>query len=333
VKATTILAVLMFALPFPVMASGVIAFRFVVDGKLISCTSTVEFDLDGRAIVAESASRGFIVPAIFNKKPSEWPSDKTVQVKVSCGDYALNFPKLPPSWVSPGQWEVGIAYPPAWIERFGYLRAVEEGTWLSYLESECNSCDPGVFTTVSHPNPPASLIASLRREQPKSSGGRARDIAYALAVFDAEYQQNRDSLLDQLNVCLARPRESLEDDVCDGRVLDYVTNLYWRGDSTLLQPLLRLADSRKDVIHEIGRFYADLLDRRTETIVDGLSELVPEKQMVICQLAGEDEFSIDEPKLERVTERLRAIGNETAKQCLRVAEKAANDVPWRQPPT
>jgi len=329
VNAATILAMLMFALPHPALANGTVSFRFLVDGKPISCTSTVELRLDGRAIVAERTDGGFLVPAAFNKKPSEWPSDKTVQVKVICGEYVLNF-NLPPSWVSPGQWEVGIAYPPHWMERFGYLRAVEEGTWLSYLESECNGCDPGVFTTVSHPNPPASLIAGLRREQPSSSGERARDIAYALAVFDVEYQQNRDFLLDELNTCLARPKESPEDDVCDGTLLDYVTNLYWRGDVTLEQPLLQLADSRKDVIHEIGRFYADLLDRHTATTVDGLSRLAQDKQRLICQLAGEDEYSLDEPKFKRVTQHLHAIGDETANQCLQVAETAANDVPWRQ---
>lgn len=329
-KATTVLVVLMFALPHQVMASGVISFRFVVDGKAISCPSIVEFHLDGRTIVAERTDHGFIVPAIFNKKPSEWSADRTVQVKVSCGDYALDFLKLPPSWVSPGQWEVGIAYPPYWMERFGYLRAIEQGTWLSYLESECDGCDPGVFTTVSHPSPPASLIANLRREQPSSSGGRARDIAYALAVFNVEYQQNREFLLDRLNTCIDRPKDSPEDEVCDGRLLDYVTNLYWRGDSMMLQPLLQMADSRKDVINDIGRFYADLLDRQTATTVDGVSKLVPEKQRAICRLAGEDEYSIDKPKLKRVTEHLRAMGNETANQCLGEAEKAANDVPWRQ---
>jgi hypothetical protein len=319
----------MLAIPHPALASGIISFRFVVDDKPISCTSSVELRLDGHAIITERTDGGFLVPAAFNKKPSEWPADKTVQVKVTCGDYVLNF-DLPPSWVSPGQWEAGIAYPPHWMERFGYLRAVEEGKWLSYLESECNGCDPGVFTTVSHPSPPASLIESFRREQPNSSGERCRDIAYALAVFDAEYQQNRDFLLHELNTCLARPKESSEDDVCDATLLDYVTNLYWRGDTTLLKPLLQLADSRKDVIHGIGRFYADLLDRHPATTVEELSKLGQDKQRLICQLAGEDEYSLDEPKLERVVQRLHAIGNETANDCLQVASTAANDVPWRQ---
>jgi uncharacterized protein with HEPN domain len=51
---------------------------------------------------------------------------------------------------------------------------------------------------------------------------------------------------------------------------------------------------------------------------------------MICKLAGEDEYSINEPKLERVAGRLQAIGDETADRCLQEAEKAANDVPWRR---
>lgn len=330
-KTAIILTVLLLVLPHPLVASGFISMTFVVDGKPIACTNPkVQLRWDGRTIVPKRTDRGFVVPVVFNKKPSEWSPDKKVDVTVSCGEYTLSFPKLEPWWVSPGQWALGIAYPPYWIERFGYLRAVEQGTWLSYLEFECNGCDPGIFTTISHPTPPAPLLANLRREQPSSSGERARDIAYALAVFDTEYQRNRDYLLESLNACLSRPKESPENDVCDGKLLDYMTNLYWRGDSALLQPLLQLAESRKDVILEIGTFYANLLDRRPATTVDGLRKLPPEKQRMICKLAGADEYSINQPMLERVAGHLHAMGDETADRCLQEAEKAANDVPWRQ---
>lgn len=330
-KTAISLTVLLLVLPHPVVASGFISVTFLVNGKPISCGNpTIKLRLDGRTIVPKRTDRGFVVPVVFNRKLTEWSPDRKADVTVSCGEYTLNFPKIDPFWVRPGQWELGIAYPPYWIERFGYLRAVEQGTWLSYFEFECDGCDPGVFTTISHPTPPGPLLASLRHEQPSSSGERARDIAYALAVFGTEYQRNRDYLLESLNACLSRPKESPENDVCDRKLLDYVTNLYWRGDSALLQPLLQIADSRKDVILEIGTFYADLLDRRTATTVDGLRELPPEKQRLICKLAGEDEYSIDEPELERVAGRLHAIGDETADRCLQEAEKAANDVPWRQ---
>jgi len=42
---------------------------------------------------------------------------------------------------------------------------------------------------------------------------------------------------------------------------------------------------------------------------------------MICKLAGEDEYSINELKLERVAGRLQAIGDETADHCLQEAEK------------
>jgi hypothetical protein len=301
-----------------------ISVTFAVDGKPVACgDSKIELRLDGRTVVPKRTDHGFAVPVVFNKKPSEWSPDKKVYVTVSCGEYTLNFPKVEPGWVRSGQWEFGIAYPPYWIERFGYLSAIEQGTWLSYLEFNCDECDPGVFTTISHPTPPALLLSSLRREQPNSSGGRARDIAYALAVFGNDYQRNRDYLLELLNACLSRPKESSENDVCDRTLLGYVTNLYWRGDSALLRPLLQLAESRKDVILEIGTFYANLLDRRTTTTVDGIRKLPPEKQRMICKLAGEDEYSSNKPKLERVSGRLQAIGDETANRCRQEAERAA----------
>ena len=317
-------------LPGVAMGSGPISLRFTIDRRPVPCASQVELRLAGRIIAAERTEHGFSAPAAFDKKSSEWSPDEWVEVTVACGGYRLTFPKIPPGWVRPGNWEVGIAFPPYWVEKFGYLKAVENGAWLSYLEFECDGCDPGVFTTVSHSTPPKSLVAKLRREQGASSGQRARDIAYALAVFKDNYIRNRDYLLESLKVCLARPKDSAEDDVCDGMLLNYLTNLYWRGDYLLLQPLLESADSRKDVINDIGTFYAHLLDRRTTAAINRLRALSPERQHLICELAGEDEYSMNEPELERVARQLHAIGDETANRCQQVSERAANQVPWGQ---
>jgi hypothetical protein len=109
--------------------------------------------------------------------------------------------------------------------------------------------------------------------------------------------------------------------------LDYVTNLYWRGDNGLLDPLLQLADSRKDVIYEVGTFYGQLLDRHTTIALQGMRSLPIAKQQVICRLAGEDDFSMDPPKLERVVEGLHAAQDEVAERCLHEAERAAGHVP------
>ena len=300
-----------------------ISVTFSVDGKQAPCDDLkVQLNLVGRVVVPKYVEHGFTVPSVFNKKSSEWLPDQKVDVSLSCGEQAFSFRGLHPGWVSPGSWEVGIAYPPYWTERFGWTETVEKGTWISYLDSECNGCDPGVFTAVSHPTPPPSRVASLRREQPMASGERARDIAYALAVFHVEYSRNRDYLMVKLNSCLARPKESPEDDICDPRLFDYVTNLYWRGDDTLLVPLLKLADSRRDVIGEIGAFYSNLLERRTADVVREMQGLPIDAQLMICGLAGQDDLGRNGPKHDRVVEKLKATNTEVADRCVQEAERA-----------
>lgn len=304
--------------------SRTISVTFSVDGKRAPCDDLkIQLSLDGRILVPKCLQHGFIVPSAFSKKSSEWLPDQRVDVSLSCGEHAFSFRGLHPGWVSPGSWEVGIAYPPYWTERFGWTGAVETGRWLSYLESECDGCDPGIFTTVSHPTPPPALVASLSHEQPTATGERARDIAYALAVFDSEYQRNRNYLLEKLNSCLSRPKDSPEDDVCDSRLFEYVTNLYWRGDETLLGQLLKLADSRRDVIGEIGTFYSNLLERHTADVVHGMQGLPIDTQLMVCGLAGRDDLAMDGPKLQRVANKLKATNNEVADRCLLEAERTS----------
>ena len=307
--------------------SGSISVRFAVDGKAVACGDLrVELRLADSTIVPDRTDDGFAVPAAFKKEASAWTSDDKVDVSVGCGQYTLSFPKLHPTWVSPGRWELGIAYPPYAIERFKGTGALEQGAWLSYLVSECNGCDPGLVVTTSHADPPPAVLARLRREQPRASGESARDIAYALAVFGTGYRQNRDYLVEVLNSCLSRPRESPKDAVCNGRLLDYVTNLYWRGDTGLLGPLLHCADSRGDVVDEVGTFYADLLDRHASAALQGMQELPVAKQRIICSLAGEDGFRVDPPKLERVAQHFHALGGDVADRCLQEAERTAERV-------
>jgi hypothetical protein len=296
--------------------------RFAVDGKPTPCGDLkVQLQLGDREIVPQYTSRGFVVPEAFNKKPSVWPADQRVGISVSCGEHKFEFSEHP-SWVRSGSWTVGIAYPPYWFEDFRYTGVVEHGAWISYLEFDCDECDPGVISSISHPTPPASLVARLSEEQRSASGEHARDIAYELAVFDIEYQQNRVYLLELLGSCLSKPKESPENDVCDGRLLDYVTNLYWRGDDALLGPLLQIADSRKDVIGDIGTFYADLLDRHASITLRLMQGLPVDKQLTICGIAGSDDLSHDSPKLDRVAKHLKQANDDVAERCLQETERA-----------
>jgi len=295
-----------------------ISTSFAVDGQQVACTDLkIAFRIEGQRIVPRRTHQGFVVPAILHEQTSDSTVDRKLDVNVVCNEYRLEFDDVPAAWVNPGRWEVGIAYPPYWIERFGWTTAIEEGTWVSYLESECNGCDPGVFTTRSHLTPPQDVVARLRKDQVGASVGRARDIAYALAVFGVDYQSNRDLLMQSLQICLSRPKESPEDDVCDSTLLKYMTNLYWRGDPELLLPLLQLADYRKDVLTELGYFYGDLLDRHTSDALREMEQIPVDKQRVICRLAAEDDFSLDPPKLDRVSQRLRAAATPTATRCLK----------------
>lgn len=158
---------------------------------------------------------------------------------------------------------------------------------------------------------------ALRKEQLNAaSPARLRDVSYVLAVFNVEYQKNRDYLLSTLNNCLSRPKESPEDDVCDGDLFSFVANLYWRGDSQLLPPLLQIAEPRRDVIGEIGTFYADLLDRRGVVVLGGIERLPGDKPQVVCRLA-DDDLSVNSPKRERIKAFLRNARGTAAVQCLR----------------
>lgn len=299
--------------------------KFAIDGKTKPCENLkVTLRLDGHVIVPEHSAQGFLVPKVFRRKPSAWPDNKKANISIGCGQRTFEFSEHP-GWVSAGDWEVGIAYPPYWFEQFRYTEAVEHGAWLDYLISECNGCAPGVITAVSHAIPPSALVSVLREEQPRASGERARDIAYELSVFKIDYRRNRDYLMAVLKSCLSAPqiRPEPQDDPCDGHLLDYVTNLYWRGDSQVLGPLLGSVDSDKDTVSEIGTFYSNLLERRSAEVLHGMRDLPPEKQRLICGLAGQDDLSMNGPKFDRVVDRLKADNSETADRCLRKVERAA----------
>jgi hypothetical protein len=159
------------------------------------------------------------------------------------------------------------------------------------------------------------IADSMTKELPNASGARARNIAYALAAFGVEYERNRDYRLLLLNSCLARPKEAPENDECDGELLDFVTSLYWRGDDSLLALLLRVADTRRNVIGVIGIFYSDLLDRRGAVVFESIEKLPAEKQKLICKLAYEDDLSMNGPKRDRVIALLRGAGGDAAARC------------------
>jgi len=308
---TTVLA-LMVTASAEAQSQDFISIAFKIDGKPATCKPFgVELRLDGKAISPQRSGEGFYVPEVF-KKTKRWSDDQRVDITLSCDEHTFAFPQRYPAFVRANDWELGIARPLYAIERFRRTLDLERGTWLAYLIFEG---EPGVVTFAPQSDPPTDWIETMQNEHSNASGKRARDIAYSLAIFGVEYEKNRDYLLRLLDGCLTRPRESPEDDECDSELLDFVTNLYWRGDDGLLMPLLRLADTRRDVIGEIGTFYSDLLDRRKEVALTSIEGLGADQQHLVCTMAYDDDLSIDIPKRDRVRAFLTKTPGDAAARC------------------
>lgn len=292
--------------------------KFDDDGTQFSCVKLdIQLEFSGTSISREYSDGKFLIPGEVLALDKSQPVDVTV----TCDGHSAQFPSLPASWLRSGYWNVGIDYPPFRTES-RRSPSIEKGAWLSYIEFEPDGYD-GVVTAISHPEVPQELLSRLRNEQPTASGARARDIAYALAVFKDNYNRNRDYLLQLLKTCADRGKGSPQDAVCDDDLLDFVTNLYWRGDESLLQPLLTLPVSLNDSGYDLGTFYSDVLDRHPTSILHGLHTLTPEHRQDICKMAGKDDLSTDGPKLKRVEKGLSSSTDDLAKPCLQAAKQGA----------
>ncbi len=287
---------------------------FSVDGKPANCEGfAVNLRLDSQSLKPELSGQAFEIPAVFKKATSEWRDGQYVDISLTCNGYTFIFPNQHPAFVRQGDWHLGVAHPLYALSEYGYTHEFDRGAWLAYLIFEG---EPGVVTFSSQPDPPVGLAEALKQEKLNASPERARDIAYVLSVFNVDYQNNREYLISLLNGCLSRPKESPEGDICNRDLLSFVTNLYWRGDTALLYPLLRIADTRSDVIGDIGTFYSDLLNRRAAIALDAMESLPVHKQALICRLAYEDDLYLDSPKRERVAATLRTTGTGSARRCL-----------------
>lgn len=289
--------------------SGVIAVSFEDHGKEQPCTGLlVQLRLPGHTLNPIHTETGFVVPNRLKHLSDSEARNTKVDVAVTCNGFSLYFPDVYGTWFVNVDWKICIDYPPFKHDQ----RIPENGAWVSYLGTEPHSGD-GVEMQISHPDLLPGKREQLLEEQPTATNGRARDIAYALAVYKENSEKNRDYLLELLRSCNARPKGSSQDDVCDDDLLEYVINLYWRGDVTLLPTLLELADKHDD-IGDIETFYADLLDRQPKTALNGLRVLDPQHQQLVCKLASDSLGNV--PQLGRIEKFLRASTDEVANHCL-----------------
>jgi len=189
---------------------GLIAVSFSIDDTPAHCDGLrVELRLNGKSIKPKLAGQRFEIPDAFQGPATKWNDDQRVDISLTCGGHTFAFPNQYPAFVREGDWQLGITQPLYAVKHYGYSHEFDHGAWLGYLIFDG---EPGVITFSSQPDPPAQMSDALRKEQPNASAERGRDIAYVLAVFNVEYQKNRDLLLSSLHSCLARPKESSEDD-------------------------------------------------------------------------------------------------------------------------
>ncbi|MGB0064386.1 MAG: hypothetical protein WBP85_08055 [Terracidiphilus sp.] len=309
-------------------SKNTIKLEFDVDGHPVACKSlSVELSLGRYHFTLPILDREFVIPQkIFKAYASKRHRYKAnLSATVSCDDYKVDMSGLYPVSALPGWWTAGISYPASWFDEASESIVPEAGAWVSYIETECIDCDPGVITWQSHIDVPQAVLERLRKEQPSAGEQRARDIAYALAVFHFEYESNRDRLTKQLNDCLLPGKvpateDQADFDTCDRHLFGEIANLYWRGDASLLQPLLQVANRDENAVEGSGKFYSDLLDRRTEIALKGIGQLPPHKQHAVCERAVQGDLESDSPKLQRVEANLRAVSSETASDCLKTIE-------------
>ncbi len=293
---------------------------FTVDGKPSPCDGfQVQLQMDGKSFIPKVSGERFEVPEKFREHRKSWNIDERVDISLTCNGLTLVFPHQHPGFLTDADWRLGVAYPLYAAKEYGYTHEFDRGAWMGYLIFEG---EPGVVTFSAQDNVPSEVSAAMQREQAAASAERRRDIAYVLAVFRVQYQNNRDYLLSLLHSCLARPKQSPEDDLCNDDLVKFITNLYWRGDSELLAPLVQVAETRRDVIDEIGNFYADLLARKGDEMLDAMSQLPDEKQQLVCKLAYEDDLSMDAPRRKRVMAFLLKVSTAPASRCLAALREA-----------
>ena len=72
----------------------------------------------------------------------------------------------------------------------------------------------------------------------------------------------------------------------------------------------------------MGRFYANLLDRRMIAALEELRKLAVDKQNEACEMAFKDDLRFDSPKLERVLASLRQSNDMIAQACFEKLKSA-----------
>ena len=166
-----------------------------------------------------------------------------------------------------------------------------------------------------------SMIYQLKRARTASSGKDLQRIAFLLALLGADYESNRDFLLDVLRGCDVPEIKH----GCDDMTAAYLIYLYRHGHSEILTPLFRssLKNCNASGAELLGAFLSELIAKTPSVFLDAVSLFSIPKQEQICYTAGiADGGGMAPPDLKGARRKLSAINSELAKRCLRQIEKA-----------
>ena len=150
----------------------------------------------------------------------------------------------------------------------------------------------------------------------------------ANAQNNAAEKMTRSRALSRLKGC-SRPRHA---DLCDEDDADFLIRLFWRGDTSLLKPLLDAGPYSDAALAEIlGTFYEKVLEQHTRLFLRGLAPRPKQEQYELALAAGFTDGGGMSPKmLHEVRRNLRRVAAKrhdrlapVARRCLAAIEEAA----------
>lgn len=154
--------------------------------------------------------------------------------------------------------------------------------------------------------PKADAVNALTKAQASAMGPRADSIAFLLLLLGQNVDANRQRLFDSLRECRPDP------DNCNDQVIEYLGNLYSRGDNLVIEPLLDAMPNADSVVaEELGSTLEDMISGNARPFMTALARRTPAQQRAVCHLvAAGDGGGMPEDTAAEVTDALEKLARE-----------------------
>lgn len=168
-------------------------------------------------------------------------------------------------------------------------------------------------------------VTRLREARRSARGTRAQEVAYLLAMLNADYPRSRDFLI---KVSAGCGNGHLNEYDCDEDTLQMLQNLFNRGHHEVLAALLHAAkDSDGAGSEALGAFYPQVIAEHPDLFVKVLRSLPGQERESVCWLAGSgDGGGVARGDVQRMRRGLSVIHDDVAAACLRKIEKTAQEL-------